>query len=74
MSNNNVKGVSTILLAILGYVYYIFPTIHRIFNPTTFWQKLTMLFTLDIISFIFAIVIAGLIVGMINMIYETLIG
>ena len=71
MSNDNIKGVSIILLTILGYIYYIYPIMHNIFDPITFWQKLAMLFTLDILSFVFTMVIASLIVGVINMIWET---
>ena len=74
MSNDNIKGVSIILLTILGYIYYIYPIMHNIFDPITFWQKLAMLFTLDILSFVFTMVIASLIVGVINMIWETFTG
>jgi len=68
----NIKGIVTLVLTVLGYVYYVFPTMHELFNPITFWQKLTMFFTLDILSLVGTVIVAAGIVSVLNKIYEEL--
>ena len=68
----NIKGIVTLVLTVLGYVYYVFPTMHELFNPITFWQKLTMFFTLDILSLVGTVIVAAGIVAVLNSLYEKL--
>jgi len=66
----NTKGIVTLVLTALGYIYYVFPTMHELFNPITFWQKLMMFFTLDILSLVGTVIVAAGIVAVLNSLYE----
>ncbi len=73
MSNENVNGLMIIVLTVLGYTYYVFPYIHTMFNPITFWQKLAMFFTIDITTLVLTLILSAIVVGGLNKIYEILI-
>lgn len=66
------REVLTVALSILGYIYYVFPTMHAIFNPITFWQKLVMLFTIDLLSIMMTLMIVAIIFEGLNKIHEVL--
>ena len=72
MTNEDTKGILTLVLTALGYVYYVFPVMHELFNPITFWQKLIMFFTMDILSLVGMLIVAAGIVGGLNSLYEKL--
>jgi hypothetical protein len=72
MTNENTKSFITLVLTALGYIYYVFPTMHESFNPITFWQKLTMFFTMDILSLVGTLIVAAGTIEVLNKIYEKL--
>ncbi len=72
MTNENTKGMLTIVFAGVGYAYAIFPAIHAAFNPITFWQKLVMFFTLDLLTLGLTLIMAAAIIEGLNRLCEIL--
>jgi len=72
MTKDNIKGVFTLVLAGIGYISYVWPAMHAAFNPITFWQKLAMFFTMDVITLIMTVILASAIVEGLNRVYDLL--
>lgn len=70
MTNNNLKGILTLVLSVLGYIYYVLPSMYTSFNPITFWQKLIMFFTIDLISLVATLIVVAAVVEGLNKIYD----
>ncbi len=70
MTNEDVKGVLALVFTVLGYSYYVFPAMHAAFNPITFWQKLVMFFTLDILSIVLTLIVVIVLIEGLNKVYE----
>ncbi len=72
MTNDNLKGIFTLVLTGVGYISYIWPAMHAAFNPITFWQKLVMFFTVDMLSLVLTLVVAAAFFEGVDKVYKAL--
>jgi hypothetical protein len=66
MTNEFLKTIS-VLIGALVFIVYVNPLMYSLLNPVTFWQNFVMLFTVDVLAFIFTV---GGIAGFLNKVFE----
>lgn len=69
---NSMRVILIAVVTYIPYIYYVFPGMHAAFDPITFWQKLVMFFTIDLLSLLLTVAVANTIVTLVSDVFNWL--